>query len=83
MEKVWNHLTQELKNYCSENGFSGVTLGFSGGIDSALVAALSIDALGAENVHCYMLSSINTSQLSKDLAQDMCLLNNMKYNEID
>jgi NAD+ synthase len=44
-----------LRDYVDKNGFEGVVLGLSGGIDSALVAAMSVDALGPERVHCVML----------------------------
>jgi NAD+ synthase len=44
-----------LRDYVGKNGFPGVVLGLSGGVDSALVAALSVDALGPERVHCVML----------------------------
>jgi NAD+ synthase len=59
-----------LRDYVNKNGFKGVVLGLSGGIDSALVAALAVDALGAERVHCVMLPYRFTSQDSlKDAAQ--------------
>ena len=51
-----------LRDYVSKNGFKGVVLGLSGGIDSALVAALAVDALGAERVRCVMLPYRFTSQ---------------------
>jgi len=50
-----------LRDYVNKNGFPGVVLGLSGGIDSALVAALCVDALGAERVHCVMLPYRYTS----------------------
>jgi NAD+ synthase len=50
-----------LRDYVNKNGFPGVVLGLSGGIDSALVAALSVDALGANRVHCIMLPYRYTS----------------------
>jgi NAD+ synthase len=53
-----------LRDYVGKNGFGGVVLGLSGGIDSALVAALSVDALGPERVHCVMLPYRFTSQAS-------------------
>src|SRR5712691_288595 len=55
-----------LRDYVSKNGFKGVVLGLSGGIDSALAAALSVDALGAERVRCVMLPYRFTSQDSLD-----------------
>jgi len=53
-----------LRDYVDKNGFQGVVLGLSGGIDSALVAALSVDALGADRVHCIMLPYRYTSEES-------------------
>jgi NAD+ synthase len=59
-----------LRDYVNKNGFKGVVLGLSGGIDSALVAALAVDALGAERVRCVMLPYRFTSQESlTDAAQ--------------
>jgi NAD+ synthase len=59
-----------LRDYVNKNGFRGVVLGLSGGIDSALVAALSVDALGAERVHCVMLPYRFTARESiEDAAQ--------------
>ncbi|MGI9386712.1 MAG: NAD+ synthase, partial [Methyloligellaceae bacterium] len=53
-----------LRDYVDKNGFPGVLLGLSGGIDSALCAALSVDALGADRVHCVMLPYRYTSNES-------------------
>lgn len=55
-----------LRDYVNANGFPGVVLGLSGGIDSALSAAVAVDALGAERVWCVMLPSRYTSQDSLD-----------------
>jgi NAD+ synthase (glutamine-hydrolysing) len=49
--ELWAALTLGLRDYVEKNGFNGVLLGVSGGIDSALVAALSVAALGPERVH--------------------------------
>ena len=58
-----------LRDYVNKNGFPGVVLGLSGGIDSALCAAMAVDALGAERVRCMMLPYKFTSQESlKDAA---------------
>jgi NAD+ synthase len=51
-----------LRDYVGKNGFPGVVLGLSGGIDSALVAAMAVDALGADRVHCVMLPYRYTSE---------------------
>ncbi len=53
-----------LRDYVAKNGFPGVVLGLSGGIDSALVAAMAVDALGPDKVHCIMLPYRYTSEES-------------------
>ncbi|MDP2621648.1 MAG: NAD+ synthase [Hyphomicrobiales bacterium] len=55
-----------LRDYVNKNGFPGVLLGLSGGIDSALCAVMSVDALGADRVHCLMLPYKYTSNRSID-----------------
>ncbi len=55
-----------LRDYVNKNGFKGVVLGLSGGIDSALCAVLAVDALGAERVRCIMMPYRFTSQESLD-----------------
>jgi len=63
-------LRRGLADYVRKNGFSSVLLGLSGGIDSALTAALAADALGPEAVHGVMLPSRHTSELSLVLATE-------------
>ncbi len=53
-----------LRDYVDKNGFPGVVLGLSGGVDCALVAALAVDALGPDRVHCVMLPYRYTSNES-------------------
>lgn len=53
-----------LRDYVDKNGFPGVVFGMSGGLDSALVAALAVDALGADRVHCVMLPYHYTTKAS-------------------
>jgi NAD+ synthase len=55
-----------LRDYVDKNGFKGVVLGLSGGIDSALVAAIAVDALGADRVRCVMLPYRYTARASLD-----------------
>ncbi|MGV6838572.1 MAG: NAD+ synthase, partial [Planktomarina sp.] len=55
-----------LRDYMGKSGFKSAVLGLSGGIDSAIVAAIAADALGPQNVHCVMLPSEFTSQASLD-----------------
>ena len=50
-EEVWNAIVVGLRDYIGKNGFSEVVIGLSGGIDSALVAALAVDAIGPDKVH--------------------------------
>jgi len=59
-----------LRDYVNKNGFPGVLLGMSGGIDSALSAAVAVDALGPDRVHCVMMPSPYTSQDSLDDAAE-------------
>jgi len=66
MEELYNALVLGLHDYIHKNGFPGVLLGLSGGIDSALSAVIAADAIGAENVHCVMMPSPFTSQDSLD-----------------
>lgn len=58
--------TLGLRDYVHKSGFKSVLLGLSGGVDSALVAAMAVDALGADNVRAVMLPSPYTSQASLD-----------------
>src|SRR6056297_2384679 len=64
-------MVEALRDYMAKTGFKQVVLGLSGGIDSALVAAIAADALGPENVRCVMLPSRYTSQTSLDDAADV------------
>ncbi|MBV0910988.1 NAD+ synthase [Anianabacter salinae] len=57
-------MVQALRDYMAKTGFKSVVLGLSGGIDSALVAAIAVDAIGPGNVHCVMLPSEYTSEHS-------------------
>jgi NAD+ synthase len=68
-ESIYLALMTGLKNYVAKNGFKGIVLGMSGGIDSALSAAIAVDALGADAVHCVMMPSKFTPQDSIDDAQ--------------
>jgi NAD+ synthase len=63
-----------LRDYVKKSGFPGVLIGMSGGIDSALTAAVAADALGSEAVHCVMMPSPYTSQESLDDAEEACRL---------
>lgn len=71
-----------LRDYCAKTGFNKVLLGLSGGIDSALVAVIASDALGAENVRCVMLPSEYTSDASLDDARTLAENLNCRYDFI-
>ncbi|AWK87381.1 NAD+ synthase [Azospirillum thermophilum] len=69
-EAVYGALVLGLRDYVNKNRFPGVILGLSGGIDSALSAAIAVDALGAERVHGVMLPSPHTSAESREDAAE-------------
>lgn len=67
---IYRAMVVGLRDYVGKNGFPGVLIGLSGGIDSALSAAVAVDALGADRVHCVMMPSPYTSRESlEDAAQ--------------
>ena len=68
-EQDYQVMVTSLRDYCAKTGFGKVLLGLSGGIDSALVAAIAVDALGADNVRCVMLPSEYTSSDSLEDAE--------------
>ncbi|MBO1415641.1 NAD+ synthase [Streptomyces sp. FH025] len=69
--EIWAALVSGTRAYVVKNGFRSVLLGLSGGIDSALVAAIAVDAIGAENVHCVSMPSRYSSQHSRDDAAEL------------
>lgn len=69
---AWRAIVRGIRDYCGKNGFKTAWLGLSGGIDSALVLALAVHALGAENVTAVRMPSRYTADLSNDLAQEQC-----------
>ena len=71
-----------LRDYVNKNRFSGVVLGLSGGIDSALSAAVAVDALGRDRVRCVMMPSRYTSDESLEDAQECAQLLNVPYETI-
>jgi NAD+ synthase len=68
-----------LRDYVEKNGFKGVVLGLSGGVDSALCAALAVDAIGPERVRCVMLPYRYTSQVSLDDAAGVATALGVSY----
>lgn len=67
---AWRAIVRGTRDYCHKNHFHKVWIGLSGGIDSALVLAIAVDALGAENVTAVRLPSRYTSGQSNDLADE-------------
>ena len=79
---VYSALVVGLRDYVNKNGFSGVVLGLSGGIDSALVAAIAVDALGADRVTCIMMPSPYTSTESIEDAKAVAEALTCRYETI-
>ena len=74
LEAIYQAMMLGLGDYVRKNRFPGVVLGLSGGIDSALTAAVAVDALGADRVHCIMMPSRFTSRDSLDDAAEVARL---------
>lgn len=79
---VWAALVTGLRDYVDKNSFPSVILGLSGGIDSALVAALACDALGADRVHGVALPSVYSSEHSLADAADLAERTGLHYRTI-
>ena len=75
----WRACVLGLRDYVNKNGFRNVVLGLSGGIDSAIVAAMSVDALGEERVRCVMMPYRYTSDESLKDAQDCAKALGVRY----
>ncbi|HEX7660523.1 MAG TPA: NAD+ synthase [Pseudonocardiaceae bacterium] len=71
LAEVWAALVTGLRDYARKNGFTSTVLGLSGGIDSAVCAALAVDALGASAVHGVSMPSVYSSEHSRDDAADL------------
>jgi NAD+ synthase (glutamine-hydrolysing) len=80
--EVYRALVCGLADYVRKNGFSSVIVGLSGGIDSALTAALAVDALGADRVYGVGMPSAYSSQHSRDDASDMARRTGIHFREI-
>ena len=82
LAQVYKALTIGVRDYVTKNGFKGVVLGLSGGIDSALTLAIAVDALGANAVHAVMMPFEYTSQLSRDAAAEQAATLGVAYRSI-
>ncbi|MDB5542131.1 MAG: synthetase, partial [Devosia sp.] len=81
-EAPWRACVLGLRDYVKKNGFKSVVLGLSGGIDSAIVAAMAVDAIGADNVHCLMLPYRYTSPESLADAHDCARRLGVRYDVV-
>ncbi len=79
---LWHALVLGVRDYIGKNGFPGVLLGLSGGIDSALVLAIAVDALGADKVRTVMMPSPYTAEISWVDARDMAKRLRVRYDEV-
>jgi NAD+ synthase (glutamine-hydrolysing) len=80
--QAWAALVTGVRDYVDKNGFPGAIIGLSGGIDSALVLALAVDALGADRVRTVMMQSPYTADISWIDARDMAARLGVRYDEI-
>ena len=81
-EGLYQALVLGVRDYVRKNGFKGVVLGLSGGIDSALTLAVAVDALGKDSVKAVMMPFSYTSQLSLDLAREQAQTLDVDYSVI-
>ena len=79
---LWDALVLGVRDYIRKNGFPGVLLGLSGGIDSALVLAVAVDALGKDKVRAVMMPSPYTADISLIDAREMARRMGVRYDEI-
>ncbi len=81
-DETWKACVLGLRDYVLKNRFPGIVLGMSGGIDSAVVAAMAVDALGADKVHCVMLPYAYTSKDSLVDAKDCAKRLGVRYDVV-
>ena len=80
--ELWDALVLGVRDYIGKNGFPGALLGLSGGIDSALVLAIAVDALGKDKVRSIMMPSPYTADISWIDAREMAARLDVRYDEI-
>ena len=81
-EQAWAALVTGVRDYVGKNGFPGAIIGLSGGVDSALVLAVAVDALGADRVRTVMMPSPYTADISWLDARDMAARLGVRYEEL-
>lgn len=79
---LWDALVLGVRDYLGKNGFPGAIVGLSGGVDSALVLAIAVDALGADKVRAVMMPSPYTADISWIDAREMAHRLGVRYDEI-
>ncbi|MEI6481893.1 MAG: NAD+ synthase [Betaproteobacteria bacterium] len=82
LSDVWQALVLGVRDYIGKNRFPSVLLGLSGGIDSALVMAIAVDALGADRVRAVMMPSPYTAGISLTDAREMAQRMQVRYDEL-
>ena len=82
-EEIWNAIVVGLRDYVAKNGFTSVLIGLSGGIDSALVAALAVDALGPDRVHGVGMPSKYSSDHSLADARQMAANTGLRFRVVE
>ena len=82
LASVWQALVTGVKDYVEKNGFPGVVLGLSGGIDSAVTLAVAVDALGAERVQAVMMPFRYTADMSVEDAAEQAKVMGVEYSAI-
>jgi len=80
--QAWSALVTGVRDYLGKNGFPGAIIGLSGGVDSALVLSLAVDALGADKVRAVMMPSPYTADISWLDAREMAARLGVRYDEI-
>jgi len=81
-QQAWSALVLGVRDYIGKNRFPGAVIGLSGGVDSALVLAIAVDALGAQRVRTVMMPSPYTADISWLDARDMAQRLGVRYDEI-
>jgi NAD+ synthase len=81
-ERIYQAMVLGLRDYVNKNGFPGVVLGLSGGIDSGITAVVAVDALGPDRVHCVMMPSPYTSGDSLEDARELADRLEVRYDTV-
>ena len=80
--QAWAALVAGVRDYVGKNGFPGAIIGLSGGVDSALVLAIAVEALGADRVRTVMMPSTYTADISRLDARELAARLGVRYDEI-